>query len=54
MRMVVTPCEPVSADFVLGGVAIAGDRWHELRTRWVKASRIRSRSRAAGASSRLS
>jgi hypothetical protein len=39
--------EPASVDFVLGGVAIAGDRWHELRARWVKASRIGGRSREA-------
>lgn len=38
---------PTSADFVLGGVAIAGDRWHELRARWVKASRIHGRRREA-------
>jgi len=25
---------PSGADFVVGGVAIAGDRWHELGTRW--------------------
>lgn len=25
---------PGGTDFVLGGVAIAGDRWHELRRRW--------------------
>jgi hypothetical protein len=26
---------PSAADFVLGGVAIAGERWHQLRTRWI-------------------
>ena len=26
---------PGAADFVLGGVAIAGERWHHLRTRWI-------------------
>ena len=26
---------PSAADFVLGGVAIAGERWHGLRTRWI-------------------
>src|ERR1700760_3320046 len=25
---------PTAADFVLGGVVIAGERWHQLRTRW--------------------
>jgi hypothetical protein len=38
---------PVSAEFVFGGVAIAGERWHELRVRWAKVSRIGGRSREA-------
>jgi hypothetical protein len=38
---------PVSEDFVLGGVAIAAERWHELRARWAEVAKIRGRSREA-------
>lgn len=39
--------EPTSADFVLGGVAIAGERWQYLRARWLQVSTINGRSREA-------